>query len=88
MTGMFTGDRMVRLEITGIRQSSICHTSNYTLTVPYNSLSRTIQNLGKTGGKIIGVQVSDVKSVAAQTQPSRSTPADKTPTQTKKGKKK
>jgi hypothetical protein len=88
MTGMFTGDRMVRLEVTGIRQSSTCHTSHYTMTVPYSSLSRTIQNLGKTGGKIVGVQVSDVKSVAAQAQPKPSTPPDKKPTQTKKGRKK
>jgi hypothetical protein len=91
MPGMFTGDRMVRLEIAGSRQSSIRRTTHYTLTVPYSSLSRTIQTLGRTGGKIVGVQVSDVKSVAAQAQlrtsPANSTP-DKTPIQTKKGKKK
>jgi hypothetical protein len=89
MPGMFTGDRMVRLEITGSRQSSLRRTT-HTLTVPYSSLSRTIQTLGRTGGKIVGVQVSDVKSVAAQAQPSTSTAnstPDKTPTQTKKGKK-
>jgi hypothetical protein len=87
MPGMFTGDRMVRLEVTGIRQSSTCHTSYYTLTVPYSSLSRTIQNLSKTGAKIVGVQVSDVKSVAAQAPSSHPT-VEKKPTQTKKGKRK
>jgi CpcD/allophycocyanin linker domain len=88
MTGMFTGDRMVRLEITGIRQSSISRTHRHTMTVPYSSLSTTIQNLSKTGGKIVGVQVSDVKAQAAQAIPSAPAPIDKTPTQSKKGRKK
>jgi hypothetical protein len=88
MTGMFTGDRMVRLEITGIRQSSISRTNNCTMTVPYSSLSSTIRNLSKTGGKIVGVQVSDVKAQAAQVTPSTPAPIDKTPTSTKKGRKK
>jgi CpcD/allophycocyanin linker domain len=86
MTGMFTGDRMVRLEITGIRQSSISRTDGCTMTVPYSSLSSTIQNLSKAGGKIIGVQVSDVKAQAAQATPRTPAPIDKTPT--KKGRKK
>lgn len=89
MPGMFTGDRMVRLEVMGNGQSLISRTTHYTLTVPYSSLSRTIQTLGRTGGKIVGVQVSDVKAVAAQPQANATHKApDKTPTQTKKGKKK
>ncbi len=88
MTGMFTGDRMVRLEVTGIRQASICRTNSYTMTVPYGSLSSAIQNLSKTGGKIVGVQVSDVKAQAAQVTQSATDPITKTPTQSKRGKKK
>lgn len=88
MTGMFTGDRMVRLEITGIRQSSISRTNRCTMTVPYSSLSSTIQNLSKTGGKIVGVQVSDVKAQAAQVTQSAPAAIDKTPTSAKKSRKK
>jgi CpcD/allophycocyanin linker domain len=89
MPGMFTGDRMVRLEVMGNGQSLTSRTTHYTLTVPYSSLSRTIQTLGRTGGKIVGVQVSDVKAVAAQPQANAANKIpDKKPTQTKKGKKK
>jgi CpcD/allophycocyanin linker domain len=85
---MFTGDRMVRLEVTGVRQSSISRANCYTMTVPYSSLSTTIQNLSKTGGKIVGVQVSDIKAQAAQATSSAPAPIDKTPTPSKRGKKK
>jgi hypothetical protein len=86
MPGMFTGDRMVRLEVAGGCQPSASATNQYTLTVPFSSMSTAMQNVSRMGGKIVGVQVSDVKAVAAA--PVVATPAvDKTPGQ-KKGKRK
>jgi hypothetical protein len=57
---MLTGDRVVRLEISGICQQNISHTSNYTVTVPYGSMSKTMQSISRMGGKVVGVHVSDV----------------------------
>jgi hypothetical protein len=89
MPGMLTGDRMVRLEVTGICQQSISHTSNYAVTVPFGSMSSAMQNINRMGGKVVGVHVSDVKAAAAQPVPTATaTATDKTPTQSKKGKKK
>jgi hypothetical protein len=83
---MFTGDRMVRLEVAGVCQPSAKPTNHYTLTVPFSSMSTATQNVSRMGGKIVGVQVSDVKSVAAA--PVVVAPVvDKTPGQ-KKGKRK
>ena len=85
MAGMMMGDRSVRLEIAGVCQQSMARLSNYTVTVPYASMSTTMRNIHRIGGKIVGVHVSDVKAVAAT--PMTTNPvADKTPA--KKGKKK
>ncbi|MBE9029740.1 rod-capping linker protein [filamentous cyanobacterium LEGE 11480] len=65
MTGMLTGDRAVLLEVSGMCQQHISHTSNYTITVPYSSLSSTIQNIGRMGGRVVGVKVNDVQAAAA-----------------------
>ena len=65
MPGMLTGDRTVRLEVAGMCQQNISHTSNYTITVPYNSMSSTMQSISRMGGKVVGVQVSDVQAAAS-----------------------
>jgi hypothetical protein len=76
MTGMLTGDRMVRLEVAGICQQSIAPTSNYTVTVPYGSMSKTMQSVSRMGGKIVGVQISDRKTVTSQAETVRSTASE------------
>jgi CpcD/allophycocyanin linker domain len=85
MAGMMMSDRSVRLEVAGVCQQSMARLSNYTVTVPYASMSTTMRNIHRIGGKIVGVHVSDVKAAAA-TPVTTSDAADKTPT--KKGKKK
>lgn len=80
MAGMLTGDCAVRLEVAGMCQQSLFHTSNYTITVPYSSMSKTMQNISRMGGKVVGVQVSDSQSVAARTEP---TAADSTDAESK-----
>jgi hypothetical protein len=65
MAGMLTGNRMVQLEIAGLCQQSISHVSNYTVTVPYSSMSSMMQNISRMGGKVVGVHVSDIKAAAA-----------------------
>jgi CpcD/allophycocyanin linker domain len=64
MTGMLTGDRMVRLEVSGMCQQSVSRTSNYTVTVPYSSMAQTMKNIMRRGGKVTGVHTS---STAAAT---------------------
>jgi hypothetical protein len=85
MAGMMMGERSVRLEVAGVCQQSTARLSNYTVTVPYASMSTTMRNIHRIGGKIVGVHVSDVKATAA-TPVTPSAAADKTPA--KKGKKK
>ncbi len=89
MAGMLTGDRMVRLEIAGVCQQAISHTSNYSVIVPYRSMSQTMQNISRMGGKVVGVQVSDVAAAAPNATPVAAAPAaEKTSGTGKKGKKK
>jgi hypothetical protein len=85
MAGMMMGDRSVRLEVAGVCQQSMARLSNYTVTVPYTSMSTTMRNIHRIGGKIVGVHVSDIKAAEA-TPMTTSAVADKTPA--KKGKKK
>jgi CpcD/allophycocyanin linker domain len=59
MTGMLTGDRMVRLEVAGLRQQHMSRSSNYSVTIPYGSMSSAMQNIMRLGGKVVGVKVSD-----------------------------
>ena len=59
MTGMLTGDRMVRLEVAGLRQQRMSRTSNYSVTIPYGSMTSAMQNIMRLGGRVVGVRVSD-----------------------------
>jgi hypothetical protein len=72
MAGMLTGDRSVRIEVSGLCQQPTSKRSNYTVTVPYQSMSKTIQNISRMGGKVVGVQVGDSKAspgTATEAQP-------------------
>jgi hypothetical protein len=62
MAGMLTGDRSVRIEVSGLCQQPTSKRSNYTVTVPYQSMSKTIQTISRMGGKVVGVQVGDTKA--------------------------
>ena len=64
MSGMLTGDRLVRLEVSGGSQSPLTRRSTYTVTVPYGSMSRTMQNIMRMGGRVTGVRVSDIPAAA------------------------
>jgi hypothetical protein len=72
MAGMLTGDRSVRIEVSGLCQQPTSKRSNYTVTVPYQSMSKTIQTISRMGGKVVGVQVGDSKAspgTATESQP-------------------
>jgi hypothetical protein len=96
MVGMLTGDRMVRLEVSGVSQGKLTRRSNYDVTVPYASMSQTMQNIMRSGGRVTGVHVSDVPAASAtlsqrdtQQASTTQTPAKKSESrQTGKGKKK
>lgn len=47
--------RTVKIEVTGVCHQDIARTSNYTVKVPYNRMSQTIQNINRIGGKVAGV---------------------------------
>jgi hypothetical protein len=83
---MLTGDRVVRLEVAGMCQQNISHTSNYTVTVPYGSMSKTMQNISRMGGKVVGVHLSDVAAAAGQ--PAAVAPKAAPKAEAKEGKKK
>jgi hypothetical protein len=61
MAGILTGDRTVRLEVSGVCQQPVARRSNYTITVPYHSMSKTMQNISRMGGKIVGIQVGNAQ---------------------------
>ncbi len=49
--------RTVKIEVTGVCHQDITRTSNYTVKVPYNRMSQTIQNINRIGGKVSGVSL-------------------------------
>jgi CpcD/allophycocyanin linker domain len=71
MAGMLTGDRSVRIEVSGLCQQPTSKRSNYTVTVPYQSMSKTIQTISRMGGKVVGVQVGDSKASPGTTTESQ-----------------
>lgn len=50
-------NRPVAIQVTGVRRQDVMRTSNYTLKVPYSSMSRAIQQIHRMGGKIVSVRV-------------------------------
>lgn len=47
------GDRMLLVEVTGLRQQGVIPTSHYSFKVPYQSLARTLQFIKSRGGKVV-----------------------------------
>jgi CpcD/allophycocyanin linker domain len=93
MTGMLTGDRMVRLEVAGLRQQHMSRTSNYSVTIPYGSMSSAMQNITRLGGKVVGVRVSDAAvaatpSVVSKPIATTEVKVTRTPAKSNKGKRK
>jgi starvation-inducible outer membrane lipoprotein len=77
MAGMLTGDRSVRIEVSGLCQQPTSKRSNYTVTVPYQSMSKTIQTISRMGGKVVGVQVGDTKASLGTATESKPEAAEK-----------
>jgi hypothetical protein len=80
MSGILTGDRMVRLEVAGVCRPNLTRKSNYSVTVPYNSMSRTMQSVMRMGGRVTGVHVSDIPAAAASVSVSAQAPEAAKPT--------
>jgi hypothetical protein len=57
------GNRMVTLTVTGMNQQS-AHLARQQLSVSYNRLSQTIQNIHRSGGKVISVSTGSASAVA------------------------
>ncbi|MBW4470589.1 MAG: hypothetical protein KME45_09310 [Stenomitos rutilans HA7619-LM2] len=49
-------DRILLIEVSGLRQQGTMPTSHYTFKVPYRSLARTLQFISRKGGKVIRIQ--------------------------------
>ncbi|NER33398.1 MAG: HEAT repeat domain-containing protein [Oscillatoria sp. SIO1A7] len=49
--------RSVAIQVTGVRRQDLMHRSNYTVRVPYTSMSKAIQNIHRIGGKITSISV-------------------------------
>ncbi|NJP11382.1 MAG: hypothetical protein HC866_19460 [Leptolyngbyaceae cyanobacterium RU_5_1] len=50
-------DRVLVVEVTGLRQQGVAPVSNCTFKVPYRSLSRTLQFISRQHGKVIRIAV-------------------------------
>ena len=55
MAGMITNDRAVQIEVSGLCQQAVMNRSTYIVKVPYSSMSKTMQSIGRMGGRIVGV---------------------------------
>jgi CpcD/allophycocyanin linker domain len=58
------GNRMVTITITGMNQQST-HVANQHISVSYNRLSQTMQNIHRNGGKVVAVSMGGANSRAA-----------------------
>jgi hypothetical protein len=56
MTTTGYDDRMLLIEVTGLRQQGVMPTSNYTFKVPYRSLTRTLQFISRQGGQVVRIE--------------------------------
>lgn len=56
MTATGYSDRMLLIEVTGLRQQGVMPTSNYTFKVPYRSLTRTLQFISRQGGQVVRIE--------------------------------
>jgi hypothetical protein len=56
-------NRMVTITVTGMNQQS-AHVAHQQMSVSYNRLSQTMQNIHRSGGKVVAVSVGGANSVA------------------------
>ncbi len=57
------GNRMVTITVTGMNQQS-AHLAHQQMSVSYNRLSQTMQNIHRGGGKVVAVSIGAANSVA------------------------
>jgi phycocyanin-associated, rod len=98
MTGMITtgstnlsnySARTLSLEVTGVCRQDVSRTSSYTIKVPYNRLSQTMQSIQRMGGKVNQVNLLAVGAPkVTQTVAAREKENPKQEEATKKGGKK
>jgi CpcD/allophycocyanin linker domain len=60
------GNRMVTITITGMNQQ-FTHVANQHMSVSYSRLSQTMQNIHRSGGKVVAVSMGGANSSAATT---------------------
>lgn len=58
-------NRTVTISVSGVCNQAVSRTSNYTVRVPFNCMSQTMQHILKQGGTIDGVNVSNASSTEA-----------------------
>jgi CpcD/allophycocyanin linker domain len=56
------GNRMVTITVTGLNQQS-AHVAHQQMSVSYNRLSQTMQNIHRSGGKVVAVSMGGANSV-------------------------
>lgn len=49
--------RSVIIKVTGLARQSMMKTSNYEVKVPFSQMSKTMQNIGRLGGKVAAISV-------------------------------
>ena len=59
-TGSY-GNRSVTIEVSGLCNNDISHTSNYTVKVPFSRMSNTMQGINRMGARVVGVSVAGEK---------------------------
>jgi CpcD/allophycocyanin linker domain len=57
------GNRMVTVTVTGMNQHS-AHVAHQQMSVSYNRLSQTMQNIHRSGGKVVAVSMGGANAVA------------------------
>jgi hypothetical protein len=57
-------NRLVRITVTGMKQ----RLAMQTLAVPYSSLSQTMQNIHRSGGKVLDIAIGAIDRSAVQPQ--------------------
>ena len=56
-SGVSSSSTMVEFSVTGVCRQDLAKTSNFTIRVPQNRMSQTMQNIHRMGGKISGISL-------------------------------
>ncbi len=59
--------RKVAIQVVGLPNRTLKRTSNYTVIVPYYRFSQTIQQICRTGGRIVDITVHSSSLIATKT---------------------